>query len=214
MKLVHNERNGEAFDSQLVIGVRESYVNLCSNPQGKCLIKKLTINCLELYIILTLGSSNDHYIAEIYYEFADKLLIYRENFERAYIEATEQFYSVKAPEQLGIGISENEGHGVYAYMRYAESKLREEEQRAQKYLETSLCTTAVNTSIQISAGPVHSHTTQQPISSNTSTGIGSQQPVITNGGGVIAAGIGTANGLNSTSTSGSVQNLVDSCVVS
>ena len=35
MKLVHNERNGEAFDSQLVIGVRESYVNLSSNPQGK-----------------------------------------------------------------------------------------------------------------------------------------------------------------------------------
>src|SRR5882724_3778996 len=32
MKLVHAERNGEAFDSQLVIGVRESYVNLCSNP--------------------------------------------------------------------------------------------------------------------------------------------------------------------------------------
>lgn len=25
MKLVHVERNGEAFDSQLVIGVRESY---------------------------------------------------------------------------------------------------------------------------------------------------------------------------------------------
>lgn len=28
MKLVHAERNGEAFDSQLVIGVRESYGNL------------------------------------------------------------------------------------------------------------------------------------------------------------------------------------------
>lgn len=25
MKLVHSERNGEAFNSQLVIGVRESY---------------------------------------------------------------------------------------------------------------------------------------------------------------------------------------------
>ena len=37
MKLVHNERNGEAFDSQLVIGIRESYVNLCSNPQGNYL---------------------------------------------------------------------------------------------------------------------------------------------------------------------------------
>lgn len=28
MKLVHAERNGEAFDSQLVIGVRESYGNM------------------------------------------------------------------------------------------------------------------------------------------------------------------------------------------
>ena len=28
MKLVHAERNGEAFDSQLVIGVRESYGKL------------------------------------------------------------------------------------------------------------------------------------------------------------------------------------------
>ena len=35
MKLVAAERNGEAFDSQLVIGVRESYVNLCSDPADK-----------------------------------------------------------------------------------------------------------------------------------------------------------------------------------
>ena len=35
MKLVHAERNGEAFDSQLVIGVRESYVNLCSSAEDK-----------------------------------------------------------------------------------------------------------------------------------------------------------------------------------
>lgn len=35
MRLVHAERNGDAFDSQLVIGVRESYVNLCSNPEDK-----------------------------------------------------------------------------------------------------------------------------------------------------------------------------------
>ncbi|KAG7199980.1 hypothetical protein KM043_014405 [Ampulex compressa] len=91
MRLVRAERNGEAFDSQLVIGVRESYVNLCSNT-------------------------------------TDKLQIYRENFEAAYIEATEAFYWVKAPEQLSL-------HGVENYMRYAESKLREEELRAQKYLE-------------------------------------------------------------------------------
>ncbi|KAG8039092.1 hypothetical protein G9C98_003399 [Cotesia typhae] len=91
MKLVRAERNGEAFDSQLVIGVRESYVNLCSNPN-------------------------------------DKLQIYRENFEAAYIETTQSFYWIKAPEQL-------HAHGVEHYMRYAEAKLREEELRAQKYLE-------------------------------------------------------------------------------
>ncbi|XP_023244515.1 cullin-5-like [Centruroides sculpturatus] len=92
MKLVHAERNGEAFDSQLVIGVRESYVNLCSNTE-------------------------------------DKLQIYRENFEKAYIEATESFYRAKAPQIL-------EANGVQNYMRYADQKLKEEEQRASKYLES------------------------------------------------------------------------------
>ena len=44
MRLVHNERNGEAFDSQLVIGVRESYVNLCSNTQDKLQVIKAEIH--------------------------------------------------------------------------------------------------------------------------------------------------------------------------
>ncbi|KAB0802941.1 hypothetical protein PPYR_05127 [Photinus pyralis] len=91
MKLVQAERNGEAFDSQLVIGVRESYVNLCSNTD-------------------------------------DKMQIYRENFEAAYIQSTETFYRLKAPEQLST-------NGVQAYMKYADNKLREEEGRAQRYLE-------------------------------------------------------------------------------
>lgn len=103
MKLIHSERNGEAFDSQLVIGVRESYVNLCSNPD-------------------------------------DHLQIYRENFEAAYIESTDMFYKLKAAEYL----AEN---GVISYMKYADTKLREEEQRAQKYLEagsTNLIQCCVN----------------------------------------------------------------------
>lgn len=58
----------------------------------------------------------------------DKLLIYRENFERAYIEATENFYKSKAPEFLRL-------NGVENYMKYAETKLKEEELRALKYLE-------------------------------------------------------------------------------
>ncbi|XP_054163492.1 cullin-5-like isoform X2 [Oppia nitens] len=92
MKLVHSERTGEAFDSQLVIGVRESYVNLCSNP-------------------------------------SDRLQIYRDNFEKAYLEATEAFYRTKAPEYL-------EANGVQSYMYWADMKLMEEEQRASRYLES------------------------------------------------------------------------------
>ena len=59
----------------------------------------------------------------------DKLKIYRENFEKAYLEATESFYKAKAPQYL----AEN---GVQNYMRYADAKLKEEEQRATRYLET------------------------------------------------------------------------------
>uniref|UniRef100_A0A1L8DX62 Cullin-5 n=1 Tax=Nyssomyia neivai TaxID=330878 RepID=A0A1L8DX62_9DIPT len=93
MKLVHAERNGDAFDSQLVIGVRESYVNLCSNPE-------------------------------------DQLEIYRDNFEAAYLQATTTFYTLKASEQL-------QANGVQSFMRYADTKLREEEARAKRYLEPS-----------------------------------------------------------------------------
>lgn len=93
MKLVQAERIGDAFDSQLVIGVRDSYVNLCSNQE-------------------------------------DRLMIYRENFETAYIKTTADFYRLKAHEQL-------QANGVQAFMRYADVKLREEEARAQRYLEPS-----------------------------------------------------------------------------
>ncbi|XP_055375208.1 cullin-5 [Condylostylus longicornis] len=93
MKMVHAERNGDSFDSQLVIGVRESYVNLCSNPE-------------------------------------DKLEIYRENFEAAYLTATAEFYRLKANEQQQL-------NGVQIFMRYADMKLREEEARAKRYLEPS-----------------------------------------------------------------------------
>ena len=87
--------------------------------------------------------------------------IYRDNFERAYIEATEAFYRVQAPDHLkenGVQASQTKFTGVaifvkyhprnslpdqaelnasfQAYMKYADVKLREEEQRATKYLES------------------------------------------------------------------------------
>lgn len=105
MILVKNERKGVSFDSQLVIGVRQSYVNLCSD-------------------------ANDH------------LKIYREHFESAYIESTEAHYLLEAP----LYLSEN---GVLKYMRYAHKKLREEEERAERYLEISSLPTLKNSAVGV-----------------------------------------------------------------
>lgn len=92
MKLVLAERNGEAFDSQLVVGVRESYVSLCTDS-------------------------------------CDRLQIYRQHFEKPYVEATEAFYRRIAPQFL-------QENGVQTYVRYVDQKLSEEEQRGRRYLET------------------------------------------------------------------------------
>ncbi|XP_022652014.1 cullin-5-like isoform X2 [Varroa jacobsoni] len=93
LKLIEAERNGEAFDTQLVIGVRESYVNLTADPDAP-------------------------------------LEVYRTYFEEPYLTATTEFYMVKAQAFL-------QDNGVHAYMRYAEQKLKEEEARGARYLETS-----------------------------------------------------------------------------
>ena len=92
MKIVYSERINEPFDSQLVIGVRESYVNLCSDPD-------------------------------------DKLKIYKENFEKAYLESEIEFFNKHAQQYIA-------DNGIISYLTYADGKLKEEEKRAQKYLET------------------------------------------------------------------------------
>lgn len=60
----------------------------------------------------------------------NKLKIYEDNFERAYLDATTKFYSLQAAHYL-------DDNGVNDYMKYAQQKLDEEEKRAQKYLESS-----------------------------------------------------------------------------
>lgn len=67
----------------------------------------------------------------------DKLKIYHENFEKAYLEATKSFYRVKAPQYL-------QANGVQNYMRFADAKLKEEETRAKRYLETGWGCTSVS----------------------------------------------------------------------
>jgi cullin 5 len=60
----------------------------------------------------------------------DKLKIYRENFEKAYLEALVEFYSIFTQQFIS-------NNGIIAYLTYADAKLKEEEKRGIKYLETS-----------------------------------------------------------------------------
>lgn len=59
----------------------------------------------------------------------DKLKIYKENFEKAYLESEVEFYNKHAQQYIA-------DHGIIKYLTYADLKLKEEEKRAQKYLET------------------------------------------------------------------------------
>jgi len=78
-------------------------------------------NCIGLHVV--------NFLVNLSSDCEDKLKIYRDNFEKAYLDATQSFYRTKAPEYL-------DANGVQNYMRYADQKLKEEEQRASRYLET------------------------------------------------------------------------------
>ncbi|EFP11033.1 hypothetical protein GCK72_017604 [Caenorhabditis remanei] len=63
-------------------------------------------------------------------QFGEELLVYQKTFEKQFIEQTSEYYS----KICGKLLSEL---GVLEYMVYADKKLDEEQQRAQKYLEMS-----------------------------------------------------------------------------
>ena len=66
----------------------------------------------------------------------DKLKIYKENFEKAYLEAEVEFYNKHAQQFIAQ-------NGIINYLTYAEQKLKEEEKRAHKYLETCKGSTSI-----------------------------------------------------------------------
>ena len=105
MKLIHAERNGKAFDSNLIIGVRHSYVNLCTDNKNH-------------------------------------LTIYCNHFEKAYLEATENFYNAKCQDYVAT-------NGIQSYMVWANARLEEEKNRATKYLETSIGCNSVALLMQV-----------------------------------------------------------------
>uniref|UniRef100_A0A7E4ZYY5 Cullin-5 n=1 Tax=Panagrellus redivivus TaxID=6233 RepID=A0A7E4ZYY5_PANRE len=60
----------------------------------------------------------------------DRLDLYTREFEAAYLDATATFYRARAADML-------EKNGILSYIAYADSKLQEEQQRAEKYLDKS-----------------------------------------------------------------------------
>lgn len=142
MKLVHAERLGEAFDSQLVIGVRESYGKTDKN---KPMVGHRSTEMVILFLMC--AETNWHkqklrrksdfktvqFIKRMWDGFGkwitphalcsspplvnlcsnpeDKLQIYRDNFEKAYLDSTERFYRTQAPSYL-------QQNGVQNYMKY------------------------------------------------------------------------------------------------
>lgn len=55
--------------------------------------------------------------------------IYKENFEKAYLNSEIEFYNKHAQQFIA-------DNGIINYLTYADTKLKEEEKRALKYLET------------------------------------------------------------------------------
>jgi cullin-5 len=130
MKIVYSERIGEPFDSQLVTGVRESY----GENYFCCFFFSFNFavfNFPQIFKSVNLCSDTE-----------DRLKIYKENFEKAYLVSMTEFYNKHAQ----LFITEN---GIISYLSYADSKMKEEEKRAYKYLETCKGSTSIDLVIDI-----------------------------------------------------------------
>lgn len=100
MELVRNERQGKAFDSQLVIGVRESFVNLGSETDDPLKIYR------EIFEDGYIKATESHYKAEAptkikedgvltYMEYAERQLNEEEKRAKKYLETRQNCKSVE-----------------------------------------------------------------------------------------------------------------------
>ncbi|KAJ6215897.1 hypothetical protein RDWZM_010397 [Blomia tropicalis] len=79
------------------------------------------------------------------YYLQDKLFIYRNNYERVYIGTTEMFYRSKGQEYYSK-------HGILHYMKWVELKLKEEQDRANRYLEPHSMSKVINAVVNTLVG--------------------------------------------------------------
>ncbi|XP_044756886.1 cullin-5 isoform X2 [Coccinella septempunctata] len=92
MRLIYLERNGEAFDSQLVTGVRDSFVNLCSNPDDHLKIYReyfeaTYINSTTLFYKLKVTQQLNENGVIAYMKYAEQKLKEEEARAKKYLEA-------------------------------------------------------------------------------------------------------------------------------
>ena len=99
-------------------------LNLLSEFEKVTVIKLINLNnfhfFLKNFLLFKVNLSSDP---------DDRLKIYKENFEKAYIESLIEFYNKHAQQYITA-------NGIISYLTYADNKLKEEEKRALKYLET------------------------------------------------------------------------------
>ncbi|XP_065907463.1 cullin-5-like [Dysidea avara] len=99
MKLLHSERQGDAFDSQLVVGVRESFVNLSTDTVNKLKIYQENFeqvykhSAVEFYTSQASAYLNDNGIQN-YMKYADEKLQEEEARAMRYLETRKGCTSV------------------------------------------------------------------------------------------------------------------------
>uniref|UniRef100_A0A915APJ3 Cullin protein neddylation domain-containing protein n=2 Tax=Parascaris univalens TaxID=6257 RepID=A0A915APJ3_PARUN len=112
LKLIERERNGEKINTMLISGVIQCYVELGVNETDSSIVAGPS------------SGSTPHS------DRSPKLRVYREYFEKRFLEDTEAYFAHEAAEFI-------QANPVTEYMKKVETRLKEEKQRCDLYLNPS-----------------------------------------------------------------------------
>lgn len=115
LKLIEKQRNGETIESDLVKKVIDSF--------GSSLLSIPMFLAHPLHLVVALGLDELDTNRQ-------NLEVYREAFEKPFLTATEVYYKAESEQYIG-------DNSVTEYMKKAEVRLTEEENRVDMYLHAS-----------------------------------------------------------------------------